>query len=87
MSLTGKQVEYLARTIVNRLEDRGLVEFGDAEAGIDIVQRILEDNFRIFEQIQSEAHGIVAARTGREPNEIELAAEMRRIAEEKNFII
>lgn len=87
MSLTGKQVEYLARTIVNRLEDRGLVEFGDAEAGIDIVQKILEDNFRLFEQIQSEAHGALTARTGREPNEIELAAEMRRIAEERNFII
>ena len=34
-----RQIEFLARSIVNRLEDRGLVEFGDAEIGIDVVTR------------------------------------------------
>ena len=41
-----RQIEFLARSIVNRLEDRGLVEFGDAEIGIDVVTRTLEDNRR-----------------------------------------
>ena len=32
-----KQIEFLARALVNRLEDRGIVEFGDAEEGIQLV--------------------------------------------------
>jgi hypothetical protein len=35
------RVEFLARAIVNRLEDRGLVEFRDAEAGILVVTKAL----------------------------------------------
>jgi hypothetical protein len=49
VSLNPKQIEFLARAIVNRLEDRGLVEFHDAEAGIDIVVQTLQENFRSFE--------------------------------------
>ena len=45
MSATGRRVEYLARAIVNRLEDRGLVECRDAEAGILIVAKVLEEAF------------------------------------------
>ena len=37
-SNNNKQIEFLARAIVNRLEDRGLVEFGDAEEGIKLVR-------------------------------------------------
>ncbi len=39
---TIKQIEFLARAIVNRLEDRGLVEFGDAEVGIQIGGRLIK---------------------------------------------
>ena len=46
MPVNPKQIEFLARAIVNRLEDRGLVEFQDAEAGIDIVVQTLAENFR-----------------------------------------
>ncbi len=49
MGTNAKQIEFLARAIVNRLEDRGLVEFGDAEAGIEIVARILEEHLRAAE--------------------------------------
>ncbi len=49
MSTNAKQIEFLARALVNRLEDRGLVEFGDAEAGIEIVTRILEEHLRAAE--------------------------------------
>lgn len=44
-----RQVEFLARAIVNRLEDRGLVEFHDAVTGIHVVERTIEDNFRRFD--------------------------------------
>jgi hypothetical protein len=49
MGTNARQIEFLARAIVNRLEDRGLVEFGDAEAGIEIVARILEEHLRAAE--------------------------------------
>ena len=45
MTTADKQIEFLARAIVNRLEDRGLVEFGDAEIVIAVVARTLEENF------------------------------------------
>ena len=55
MSINPKQIEFLARAIVNRLEDRGLVEFHDAEAGIQIVEQTLAENFRAaeVEELQS----------------------------------
>ena len=49
MAVNPKQIEFLARAIVNRLEDRGLVEFQDAEAGIEVVAQTLEENFRSIE--------------------------------------
>lgn len=44
-----RQIEFLARAIVNRLEDRGLVEFADAEAAIHVVVKTLEENFAAHE--------------------------------------
>ena len=80
----GKQIELLSRAIVNRLEDRGLVEFGDAEAGIQVVARILEENFTAVDAIEQEAR----QRFGRrEPSDDELMEEMRRVAAERNFIL
>ena len=46
MSTGIRQIEFLARAIVNRLEDRGLVEFSDAEVVIGVVTRVLEEAFR-----------------------------------------
>ena len=44
-----RQIEFLARAIVNRLEDRGLIEFHDAETGIQVVVNTLNDQIRRFE--------------------------------------
>lgn len=83
-----KQIEFLARAIVNRLEDRGLVEFGDAEIGIQIVTRTLEDNFQAYDSIEMEARGRLAKTIGeREPSDSEVAEEMGRVAAERNFIL
>lgn len=87
MGVTPKQLEYLARTIVNRLEDRGLVEFGDAEAGISVVTNVLQDNFRTYEAIGLESHERFLRAHGRAPGEAELLDEMRRVAAARNFII
>jgi len=46
MSVNEKQIEFLARALVNRLEDRGLVEFHDAEVGLEIVVRALAESLR-----------------------------------------
>jgi hypothetical protein len=83
-----KQIEFLARAIVNRLEDRGLVEFGDAEIGIQIVTRTLEDNFQSYDSIEMEARGRLAKSIGeREPSDNEVADEMQRVAMERNFVL
>jgi hypothetical protein len=83
-----KQIEFLARAIVNRLEDRGLVEFGDAEIGIQIVTRTLEDNFQAYDSIEMEARGRLAKTIGeREPSDSEVADEMMRVATERNFVL
>lgn len=88
MTISDKQLEFLARTIVNRLEDRGLVEFGDAEAGIEIVIRALTDNIRLAEAIIQEARDRLAKNIGdREPTDQELEEEMRRIAAGKSFVL
>ena len=85
---TSKQIEFLARAIVNRLEDRGLVEFGDAEVGIQIVTRTLGDNFQTYDTIEQEARSRLAKTIGeREPKADELNEEMRRVAAERNFIL
>jgi hypothetical protein len=89
MSTSTKQIEFLARAIVNRLEDRGLVEFGDAEAGILLVARTLEENFRTLGAIEQEARLRFARATGveREPTDGELGDEMRRLAAERGVVI
>ncbi len=86
-SSTPRQIELLARAIVNRLEDRGLVEFGDAEAGIQLVAKTLEENFAAVEAIENEARQRLMGERNREPSEDELWNEMRRIAVERNFIL
>ena len=50
MSVNERQIEFLARALVNRLEDRGVVEFHDAEAGIEVVIRALAENLREDEE-------------------------------------
>ncbi len=55
MSPTGRRVEFLARAIVNRLEDRGLIECRDAEAGILIVAKVIEASFTAEEALQRNA--------------------------------
>ena len=88
MGTADRQIEFLARAIVNRLEDRGLVEFGDAEVGIQIVARTLFDNFQMYDTIENEARARLAKSIGeREPTDIELVDEMRRVAAEKNFAL
>lgn len=44
MTVQERQIELLARALVNRLEDRGVVEFHDAEAGLEVVVRVLAEN-------------------------------------------
>ncbi|HXG57775.1 MAG TPA: hypothetical protein VNL91_02010 [Thermoanaerobaculia bacterium] len=86
MTSSLKQIEFLARAIVNRLEDRGLVEFRDAETGIRVVARVLEENFAAVEAIEQEARQRLARTFGdREPPEAELMDEIRRVAAERNF--
>ena len=87
VGVTPKQLEYLARTIVNRLEDRGLVEFGDAEIGIGVVTSVLQENFRTFEQISAESHERFMKAHGRAPSETELLEEMRQLAAARQFTI
>jgi hypothetical protein len=44
MTADERQIEFLARALVNRLEDRGVLEFHDAEVGIELVVRTLAEN-------------------------------------------
>ena len=83
VSGTGKRIEFLARAIVNRLEDRGLVEFRDAEAGIIVVAKALEENFAAVDVIEQEAR----QRLGDRATDHQIEEEMRRIAAEKNFTL
>lgn len=86
MTSSTKQIEFLARAIVNRLEDRGLVEFGDAEAGIDIVTRVLTENFRTAESLEHEARERLKS-LDHEPTPQELDSEIRKLAQGKSFVI
>ena len=83
MSATGRRVEFLARAIVNRLEDRGVVEFVDAEAGILVVTRALAENFAAVEQLERAAR----EKLGKRPTEQQLENEMRRLAAEREIIL
>ena len=83
MSATGRRVEFLARAIVNRLEDRGVVEFVDAEAGIDVVTRVLGESFAAVEQLERAAR----EKLGKRATELQVENEMRRLAAERNVIL
>ena len=87
MATSNKQIEFLARAIVNRLEDRGLVEFGDAEEGIQLVTHTLEENFTALDIIEQEARTRLVKSLGREPKNDEVDQEMHRVATERNFIL
>ena len=76
-------VDFLSRAIVNRLEDRGLVEFHDAEAAILVVTKAIEENFAELDSIEQQAR----QRLGERPNEQQIESEMRRIAAERNVIL
>jgi hypothetical protein len=83
VTTTAKRIEFLSRAIVNRLEDRGLMEFSDAEAVITVVARALSDNFAAIAAIEDEARH----RLGDRATEHHIEEEMRRIAAERNFIL
>lgn len=88
MSTGIRQIEFLARAIVNRLEDRGLVEFGDAEVGIQIVARTLEDSFKTYDNIEQEARSRLAkTMASREPTMEQVEEEMKNVAAERNFVL
>ena len=87
MAVSAKQIEFLARAIVNRLEDRGVVEFGDAEAGIEIVTKALEENFHAVDSIEQEARQRLGKPNGREPSATDLQEEMRKVAFERNVVL
>ncbi len=83
MSATGRRVEFLARAIVNRLEDRGLVEFVDAVAGILVVTKAIEENFGAIDALERE----VRLKLGERATEPQIDAEMARLALERNIIL
>jgi hypothetical protein len=83
VSASGRRAEFLARAIVNRLEDRSVVEFRDAEAGILVVARLLEENFAAIDALEREAR----ARLGERATALQVENEMRRIAAERNVIL
>ncbi len=87
MTTPDKQIEFLARAIVNRLEDRGFVEFGDAEEGIEITAQVLGDNFAAVDAIEQEARQRLQRGLGREPRAEEIESEMHRVPTERNFTL
>ena len=87
MTSSNRQLEFLARALVNRLEDRGFVEFGDAEEGIQITAQTLRDNFAAVEAIEHEARQRLLRTLGREARPDEIEAEMHQVAAERNFIL
>ncbi len=50
MTVNERQIEFLARALLNRLEDRGVLEFHDAEVGIELVVRTLAESLREEEE-------------------------------------
>lgn len=83
MNATGRRVEFLARAIVNRLEDRGLVEFLDAEAGILVVTKAIQENFAAIDALEREAR----QKLGERATDQQVETEMQRIATERNIIL
>lgn len=82
-----RRTELLARSIVNRLEDRNLVELGDAEVGIRAVAHLLAENFAAADAIELEARQRLARSTGREPADDELLEQIRLVAADRNFTL
>lgn len=80
---TGKRVEFLARAIVNRLEDRGVVEFADAEVGILAVIKTLGEDFAAVAALERAAR----QKLGPRATETQVENEMRRIAAERGTIL
>jgi hypothetical protein len=76
-------VDFLSRAIVNRLEDRGLVEFHDAEAAILVVTKAIEENFAGLDALEQEAR----QRLGKRASAQQIESEMRRIAAERNVTL
>lgn len=72
---------------MNRLEDRGLVEFGDAEEGIQLVGRALEKHFTELDLIEQEARQRLARNQTRPPKPEEIEAEMQKIAAERGLVL
>lgn len=87
MLSSDKRIEYLARAIVNRLEDRGLVEFEDAEAGIEIVARIIGEHVQVSEAIEQEARRRLVTAGQKDPSDDDVLDEMKRVAAEKNVVL
>ena len=83
MSTNPARIEFLARAIVNRLEDRGLVEFRDAEGAILVVLKALQENFAALDAIEHEARQRLGARA----TEQQIENEMRRIAAERDVTL
>jgi hypothetical protein len=83
VSGSGRRIEFLARAIVNRLEDRGLVEFVDAEAGILVVMKAIEENFGAVDALERE----VRQKLGERATESQIDAEMARLALERNIVL
>jgi hypothetical protein len=73
--------ELMARAVVNRLEDRGIVEFHDAEAAIAIVARALETDLAEINTLEQEAR----QRLGNRATDQQIEAEVRRIAAKKQI--
>lgn len=86
MSVSARQIEFLARAIVNRLEDRSMAEFSDAESGIAIVSRVLLTNLRQSDQLHQDAWERLSA-AGQEPEPTAVEEEMRRLAEERGVVL
>ena len=84
---SNRQIEFLARAIINRLEDRGLVEFGDAEEGIQLAVRALEKNIAEYEAIENEARQRLAKVLSRAPRREELEQEMQVVAAERGVVL
>lgn len=83
MSSTDHRAEYLARAIVNRLEDRGLVEFQDAEAGLAVVTRALDASLATLEALEREAR----LQLGNRATDAQVEEEMHRIAAKRGIVI
>ena len=87
MAYSDRRIELLARAIANRLEDRGLVEFADAESAIGIVAKAIEEHLVIVEAIEQEARRRLAATGANDPADDVVQDEMRRLASERGITL